>query len=65
MKRIPALSVALVLALAAEGKPSFYLPEVLYAAPGLELNAVHLSDVGGRQMGDAIAAMLMTVASAP
>ena len=38
MKRIPSLSVALVLALAAEGKPSFYLPEVLYAAPGLELN---------------------------
>lgn len=38
MKRIPSLSVALVLALVAEGKPSFYLPEVLYAAPGLELN---------------------------
>ena len=38
MKRLCLVSVAVFLAIASEGRPSFFLPKVLYAAPGLELN---------------------------
>lgn len=38
MKRILTASIVALLAIALEGKPSFYLPESIYSAPGLELN---------------------------
>ena len=38
MKRILAASTVVSLAIALHGKPSFYIPESIYAAPGLELN---------------------------